>query len=97
MAQWLLKLTVRGVLSVVHRHARALTLLVYSGGLREFESRAELIHCLFEPPTTHGDAENDNLRGDRPTEKGEVLVTRLRHAHKRHMEGLDSTQNMLQT
>jgi hypothetical protein len=64
-----------------------LTLLVYSSSVRRrFESRDELIHCLFWLLPDHGDLENGHFRRERPTEKG--LVIRLLYAHKRITEGL---------
>jgi len=59
-----------GVLCIADRHSPHPTLLVDSDGLREFESRVEFVRCLSEPPTAHGNPEDDHLRGERLTEKG---------------------------
>ena len=77
-----------------HWHERPLALHLESGRLREFESRAQLVRRLFEPPTAHSYPQNNHLRGERLTRKGAiVLVIRLNGA----WEDLDSTQNTLQT
>jgi hypothetical protein len=43
-------------------YSQFLTLLVYSSVRRRFESRDELIHCLFWLLPDHGDLENGHFR-----------------------------------
>lgn len=83
--EWLAYLTSAGVPRPDMISSQFLTLLVYSR-VRRFESRDELIRCLFWLLLDNGNLENGHLWGERPTEKG--LVIRFLYAHKRITEGL---------
>ena len=46
-------------------------MLVDCGLFREYESRVEIVHSLFEQSLAHGNAEDNHLWRERLAEKGE--------------------------
>jgi hypothetical protein len=61
------------VLCIINCHAYTQTLFVGPDGRCEHGRCVDLLHGLLEPPTAHGNPEDDHLWGERLSEKGDTV------------------------